>query len=242
MKKYHSFSLLKKFVCLCVASIALPLFADTPIRQYVGIVREHYFDSLVQFMEKYRDDLRNDGYSTYAKYIDAYLEGGFGSGFVYVASDGKNYIITNRHVISQAQSASIEFENPDTGKKTTYDNLTVLATDDDIDIAILAFPSGTAPFKAGLKLSTTAVNDGDEVWSAGFPGIGDQPMWQLGKGSVTNAKARINELLDTGISTLIQHSAQVDSGNSGGPLMVASKSEASGYSVVGINTWKAIYR
>ena len=66
-------------------------------------------------------------------------------------------------------------------------------------------------------------------------------MWQLGKGSVTNAKARIKELLDPSVSTLIQHSAEVDSGNSGGPLLIKDNS-AAGYSVVGVNTWKASYR
>ena len=41
------------------------------------------------------------------------------------------------------------------------------------------------------------------------------------------------------ISTIIQHSAQVDYGNSGGPLLISSGDK---YLVVGINTWKAAYR
>jgi len=80
------------------------------------------------------------------------------------------------------------------------------------------------------------------VWSAGFPGLGSDPMWQLGKGTVTNARAKIKELLSPDISTLIQHSAQVDAGNSGGPLLTADSKSEAGYSVIGINTWKATYR
>ena len=242
MKNISKLCFIRKLLCICFAFTTLPLFADSAIRNYVGIVRGHYFDSLVQFMEKYRDNLRNDGYTTYAKYVDAYLKGGFGSGFVYVAPDGQNYIITNRHVISQSATASVEFENPDTGKKTTYDNLTILATDDEIDIAVLAFANGEKPFTNGMTLSTVAVKDGDDVWSAGFPGLGNDPIWQLGKGNVTNAKASIKELLDPSISTLIQHSAQVDSGNSGGPLMISSTKGTAGYAVIGINTWKAMRR
>ena len=66
-------------------------------------------------------------------------------------------------------------------------------------------------------------------------------MWQFAKGVVTNSSAKINDLLDSNISSLIQHSAQIDSGNSGGPLLIKSSNKI-GYSVVGINTWKAFYR
>ena len=212
------------------------------IRSYVGIVRQKYFPEHIKYLEEYRDELNGKGYSTYAEYIDSYLKGSFGSGFVYVEPDGTNYIITNRHVVSQAASASIEFEDSDSGALTKYDGLKVLLTSDDIDIAILGFSGGKRPFKKGLALSRSNVSDGQEVWSAGFPGLGGQPVWQLGKGNVTNAKARIKDLLDPSISSIIQHSAQVDGGNSGGPLMIVSSKSVAGYEVVGINTWQASRR
>jgi serine protease Do len=59
---------------------------------------------------------------------------------------------------------------------------------------------------------------------------------------VTNGAARIPALIDPAITTLIQHSAQVDPGNSGGPLLIADKSAPAGYRVVGVNTWKAYNR
>lgn len=235
MKKIRNFIL-----SAAMLFILAPAFSQ--IRSYVGIVRQKYFPEHIKYFEKYRDELNDAGYTTYAKYIDDYLAGGFGSGFVYVAPDGTNYIITNRHVVSQAESASIEFEKDNSDETVKYENLKVLLTDDEIDIAILGFSNGEKPFKKGLKFSSTNVSDGQEVWSAGFPGLGTDPVWQLGKGTVTNSRAKIKGLLDPSISTLIQHSAQVDSGNSGGPLMIASAKSTAGYEVVGINTWKASWR
>lgn len=230
----------KIIITLSFLLSATSVFAQ--IRSYVGIVRQKYFPEHIKYLEEYRDELNGKGYSTYAEYIDSYLKGSFGSGFVYVEPDGTNYIITNRHVVSQAASASIEFEDSDSGALTKYDGLKVLLTSDDIDIAILGFSGGKRPFKKGLALSRSNVSDGQEVWSAGFPGLGGQPVWQLGKGNVTNAKARIKDLLDPSISSIIQHSAQVDGGNSGGPLMISSAKAVAGYEVVGINTWKASRR
>ncbi|MBP3772565.1 MAG: trypsin-like peptidase domain-containing protein [Treponema sp.] len=237
--------MLKKLVKRVIISLILLLTSSSifaQIRSYVGIVRQQYFPEHIKYFEKYRDELKENGYSTYAKYVDSYLKGGFGSGFVYVAADGTNYIITNRHVVSQAASASVEFEDAETGDIKKYENLSVLLTDDEIDIAILGFANGEKPFKRGLTLSSANVTDGQEVWSAGFPGLGSDPVWQLGKGTVTNSRARIKDLLDPLISTIIQHSAQVDGGNSGGPLMISSKNAIAGYEVVGINTWKASSR
>ncbi len=213
------------------------LFAQ--VKSYVGIVRQQYYTEHVDLLKKMSKELKDEGYNTYSKAVDSYLDGGFGSGFVWVAADGTNYIITNRHVVAQAATATVEFEDDATGEITKYENLKVVLTDDDIDIAILAFADGAKPFKSGLKFYDGTLKDGQEVWSAGFPGLGNEPVWQFGKGTVTNARAKIKELLDPEISTIIQHSAQVDSGNSGGPLLIASGKD---YVVVGINSWKAFYR
>ena len=231
---------MKKLVLsIIMAFMLLPAFVYAQVKQYVGIVRQQYYSEYVDIFKNMSKELKSEGYNTYSKAIDSYLEGGFGSGFVWVAKDGTNYIVTNRHVVSNAETASVEFEDDETGEITKYEGLKIVATDDDIDIAILAFKNGEKPYKKGLELSETALKDGQEVWSAGFPALGDEPVWQFGKGTVTNSRARIKELLSPDISTIIQHSAQVDYGNSGGPLLISSGSK---YLVVGINTWKAAYR
>ena len=211
------------------------------IKQYVGIVREKHYPSVDEFLDELASSLKSRGHSSYANYVEAYRAGGFGSGFIYVDKDGTNYVVTNRHVVSQAASASIEFENDD-GSMTKFENLSVLITDDDIDLAILTFEGGKNPFKKGLLINTGKLSDGQDVVSAGFPGLAGEPVWQFGKGSITNSAARIKDLIDPTISTVIQHSAQIDAGNSGGPLLIASKSAETGYEVVGINTWKAAGR
>ena len=221
------------------AFLLLPGILFAQVKSYVGVVRQQYYSEHVDLLKTISKELKDEGYNTYSKAVDSYLDGGFGSGFVYVAPDGTNYIITNRHVVSQAASATVEFEDDSTGAITKYENLKVVVTDDDIDIAILAFADGAKPFKSGLKFYEGNLSDGQEVWSAGFPGLGNDPIWQFGKGTVTNARARIKDLLDPEVSTIIQHSAQVDSGNSGGPLLVANGKD---YLVAGINTWKAAYR
>ena len=231
---------MKKVLLSFLVIFSVIFSANAQIKNYVGIVRQQYHEDTITMLNEFKDDLKKDGYSTFSKAISAYIEGGFGSGFVYVDSKGDNYIITNLHVVSQAATCSVEFENQD-GTYTKYENLTVLSVDEDLDLAILKF-NDSKPFTKGLSFSAKSVTDGMDVWSAGFPGLGNNPMWQLGKGVVTNSTARIKELIDPDVTTLIQHSAQIDSGNSGGPLMVVSANSVAGYEVIGINTWKAAYR
>jgi len=235
---------ISNFIKKCLYGVLVLCFSVTavfaaPLRNYVCIVRSNLPKDTVTFLEEYRDKLENRGYAAYAKNIDGYLKGSFGSGFVFYASNGKPYVVTNRHVLKEAETVNVEFENED-GSNSNYKELKIIAVDEDIDIALVALPDTYA--RKGLTLSNTSVRDGDEVWSAGFPGLGGEPMWQLGKGTVTNARAKIKELLSPDISTLIQHSAQVDAGNSGGPLLTTDAKTEAGYSIIGINTWKATYR
>jgi serine protease Do len=111
---------------LFVAAMAFCCAAllNAQVKNYVCVVREQYYPSHIEFLEELRDSLKKRGYSTYSEYVDSYLKGGFGSGFLYVDKDGKNYIVTNRHVVSQAASASVEFENAD-GSLTKYEGLKV---------------------------------------------------------------------------------------------------------------------
>ena len=84
----------KRFLFILICLLPMTVFAH--VKSYVVIVREKYYASSVSMLEEYRDSLQSKGYTSYAKAIDSYLKGGFGSGFVYVAADGTKYIITNR--------------------------------------------------------------------------------------------------------------------------------------------------
>jgi serine protease Do len=225
-------------------------FAQTSLlRDYVGLINQTFHPDIVAYLEKFKADFEKQGNSEAVKGIDAYLKGGSGSGFVYVApgangiDGGANYIITNHHVITQSYTLSVTFEKQD-GTKTKYDGLSILAADEDMDIAILAFPDGQRPFTSALAFLDRSVDEGEDVFSAGFPGLGSTTLWQFGRGMVSNAQVRFPAEDDTDriMGPYIQHTAQVDPGNSGGPLLVQMPGVPAGYAVAGINTLKALYR
>jgi len=215
----------------------------TALRDYVGMISQNFHPNVVAYMEKFRENLQKRGYESAVKGIDRFLKGDSGTGFVYVADNGNNYIITNYHVISQAVSLSVTFEKVD-GGKTKYTDLSIIAADEDMDIALLAFPQGQKPFNRGLAFLNRPLQEGDSVYSAGFPGLGDSMIWQFGSGMVSNASVRLPapDNPDSTIGPFIQHTAQVDPGNSGGPLLAQTQGVPTGFAVAGINTLSARYR
>ncbi|MFP3042623.1 serine protease [Treponema primitia] len=237
----------KKIIfCFCLLFFPVFLFAQTGagvLRDYVGVIHQSYHPDVVGFMNKLKDLAKKRGRTEVVSNIEAFLKGGFGSGFVYVDSAGNNYILTNYHVITKAYTISIEFEKQD-GTKISFTGLNVIAADENTDIALLAFPPGERPFKTGLPLASRLVEEGEDVYSAGFPGLGANPVWQFGRGIVSNARVVIppTEEDNREYGPWVQHTAQVDAGNSGGPLLVMEEGQSIAYSVVGINTASGVNR
>ncbi|MDR2575713.1 MAG: serine protease [Treponema sp.] len=223
------------FVFLFIAGFA---FAQTSaLRDYVGMISQGFHPDIVSFLQKLKTELDRKGYNNFARGLEVFLKGESGTGFVYSGSDGKNYILTNYHVISQAYTLSITFETLD-GEKTKFSDLQIVAADEEMDIALLAFAGGQNPFKQGLSLLNRPVQEGEDVYSAGFPLTGSALIWQLGRGIVSNASVRLppEDENDKAIGPYIQHTAQIDPGNSGGPLLVQARGVPTGYAVAGINT------
>jgi len=210
------------------------------LRDYVGLISIHYHPDVIAYMGKFKERFEKKGYTNAAKAIDNYLKGLSGTGFIYVASDGTCYVLTNEHVITQSDSLSITFEKLD-GSKTIYDRLKVLYADEEKDLAILVFDAGVKPFTRGLSFNAKKVDEGADVYAAGFPGLGNTVIWQFSRGNVSNASVRLPKTVDSDetIGPYIQHTAQIDPGNSGGPLLVAAQGVLTGYAVVGINTLSA---
>jgi serine protease Do len=232
----------KIFIAFCLLIPAANLFSQQAnLREAVVVVRPIFDDETLNFLNEFAVSLSRDGHYKAADILRAYARGGFGSGFVYRNSkDGKAYVITNRHVVTQAERVSIEFMTA--GRESVkYENCSVVAVHDNLDVAIVAMPSNYNA-RNSLIFSTGKLRDGSDVFTAGFPGLGSDPSWQLGRGIVSNADVYIPELTNDTDVNLIQHTAQVDVGSSGGPLLVASAGSPFGYQVVGINTWKAIGR
>jgi serine protease Do len=222
-------SVVKRFLCVVVLLfVAMASFSQaSALREYIGVIEGAYHPDALAFFDKIKENLRKNGKSDVAQAFDDYIKMGFGTGFVYVAPDGANYIITNYHVVAQTTTISISFEKPD-GSKTTYSRLRALAADEDIDIALLAFADNARPF------------------AAGFPGLGNEQIWQFSKGVISNAHMRLPrnpvedaELSDARFGPFIQHTAPIDPGNSGGPLLLARPDVPTGYAVAGVNSLKA---
>lgn len=165
---------------------------------------------------------------------------GFGSGFLVRAraasGELETFVVTNRHVIDGALEADII---PATADSSTAESskraalgASLLFVDPNDDIAILRLDDKArqrlAPISVRLRATPVAEQEG--VVAAGFPAVGNRPSFQVTTGVISNAHFDGTDD-DVGV-TFIQHTAPVDPGNSGGPLL-----DGQGR-VVGINTAK----
>jgi len=210
------------------------------LRDYVGLVSIKYHSDVISYMGKFKESFEKKGYTDAARAIDNYLKGLSGTGFIYVAPDGNSYVLTNEHVAAQSDSLSITFEKQD-GSKTIYERLKVLYVDEENDLALLVFDTGVKPFTQGLSFKSGIPEEGIDVYAAGFPGLANTAIWQFSRGTISNSAVRLPKTIDGDetIGPYIQHTAQVDPGNSGGPLLVAEEGVPTGYAVIGINTLSA---
>jgi len=147
----------------------------------------------------------------------------FGSGFV-LRWNAQAFVLTNRHVMDGAIEAEVVFASETRREKRIAK---LVSADRDDDIAVLRI-DGDAP--AALALRLDPPREQEVVIAAGFPGIGATPSYQVTRGVVSNAHFGA-EKEDAGIAYL-QHTAAIDPGNSGGPLL------DDGGRLVGMNTAK----
>lgn len=231
---------MRKIFFVVFFSIASFCFAD--VRNYICIVRPNYNGDISNAISATADSLSSMGYKDLAEAVQARIkkDASFGSGFICILND-KSYCITNYHVVAYADTVSLEIQSSTGDKSRKIESCKVVAYDEDRDIALVEIPAKEKIIK-GLSFYSGSVRDGIEVWSAGYPGLGEKPLWQLGKGNMSNTRVTLDELAPNKKTFFFQHSAPIDAGNSGGPLLVASKNSAIGYEVIGVNTATAIRR
>ncbi len=210
--------------------------AFSQIKNYIPILKPVQYEKTKETFENIAQKFEQKNYPDLAEIFRSFAMGGHGSGFVYVDKDGENYIITNRHVVANSEFVNLEFVGKGS-TKTVYEACPIVYTDDDIDLAVVKFQNNEKVFTKSFSINTTKQIDGQEIWSAGFPGLLGKPVWQFAKGNITNEEAYIDQLVSPDVSYLIQHSASIDPGNSGGPLVIKDEHSAEGYSVIGINSW-----
>ena len=147
-----------------------------------------------------------------------------GSGFVY-EYEGQMVVITNNHVIEDADTITVTFADGN-----TYD-AEVLGTDVYNDIAILYVDAPDSEFYPLEIVSSSTVSVGDYVVAIGSP-YGLAGTMTTGIVSAVDRTITITESVSSTyeMTGLIQTSAPINSGNSGGPLMTY------GGQVIGITT------
>lgn len=145
--------------------------------------------------------------TTYDTFYGQYVSQGAGSGVI-ISTDG--YIITNNHVIEDAQTITVRLTN-----EKSYP-ARLIGTDETLDVALLKIEAedltaATFGTSANLKVGQTAIAIGN-------------PLGQLG-GTVTDGiiSALDREIeVDGTTMTLLQTNAAINPGNSGGGLFDAN--------------------
>jgi serine protease Do len=146
---------------------------------------------------------------------------GQGSGFVFKVDDGllsdKTYILTNNHVVDQAEKIRVKFQD---GKE--YE-ARVTGTDPKSDVAVIEIKASTTP---ALPLGdSNSMDVGEWVVAIGNP-FGLSNTLTVG---VVSAKGRTSIGIND-YENFIQTDAAINPGNSGGPLLNLDGQ------VIGINT------
>ncbi|MBQ8056394.1 MAG: trypsin-like peptidase domain-containing protein [Paludibacteraceae bacterium] len=226
----------KVFLCLCLL-FSWMLNAQT-LKNYICTIKPK--DSVSKEMiEQTSKNLESTGFYTSSKLIKE-REKNSGTGFVVTDKTGNRYVMTSSAVVSNADMVSMAFDFE--SGKVIFDNCKVVRKNDSLKVALIELPNHF-PIKGSLSFSSKEIEDADEVFTAGYPFLGDSVVWQIGQGNVTNAKT-ISRLFDNDKLYVIQHSSQVNRGGQGGPLLskVEDSKKKTSYQVLGMNVWKAIYR
>ncbi|MBE0689870.1 MAG: trypsin-like peptidase domain-containing protein [Anaerolineae bacterium] len=130
-----------------------------------------------------------------------------GSGFVI---DSEGHIVTNNHVVQQANFIEIEFYDG------TLAEGTVVGLDPDSDLAVLDVNLPTEQFQPVSFGNSDALVVGEPVIALGSPFGQD---WTLTTGIVSGLNRIIEGLSNYSIGGIIQTDAAINPGNSGGPLL-----------------------
>lgn len=130
---------------------------------------------------------------------------GSGSGFII---NPEGIAVTNNHVVTGAAFLQVYVEGEDDPR-----NAKVVGVSECSDLAVIDIDGGDFPY---LEWYTNEIAAGTNVFAAGFP-LGD-PEYTLTEGIVSKEKAN-GETSWASVDSVIEHTAQILPGNSGGPLV-----------------------
>ncbi|WLV24464.1 trypsin-like peptidase domain-containing protein [Aciduricibacillus chroicocephali] len=152
---------------------------------------------------------------------------GTGSGVVYKIKGGYTYIVTNNHVVEDADKLEVSLQDG----KTVKANL--VGRDPLTDIAMIKVKSKGTDLKTIAFGDSDKVRAGDQVWAIGNP-LGLELSRTVTEGIISAADRSIPVSTSAGKWTMdvIQTDAAISPGNSGGALIGTSGQ------VIGINSMK----
>ena len=142
---------------------------------------------------------------------------GQGSGFVI---DSEGHIVTNDHVVDNAETVTVRFWNGDTYKAT------VVGTDASTDLAVIKVDAPGSVLQPLTLGDSSQVQVGDVAFALGSP-FGLEESFT--GGIVSAVHRQIRAINGFTINDSIQTDAAINHGNSGGPLLSSSGS------VIGVN-------
>ena len=160
-----------------------------------------------------------------------------GTGFVYKKDNNISYILTNAHVINNADEVYVTFTNG------TNEKVEIVGSNTMADIAVLSISSDKVIAYAELGSSEKS-KIGDNVFTVGAP-LDSAYSWTVTRG-ILSGKDRLVEVSssnssqtrslynDSYMMNVLQTDAAINSGNSGGPL-----SNGNG-EVIGITSLKLV--
>ncbi|RHW42865.1 PDZ domain-containing protein [Neobacillus notoginsengisoli] len=154
------------------------------------------------------------------------VEKGSGSGVIFKKSGGSAYIVTNNHVIENAQKLEVSFDN---GEKA---EAKVVGADALTDLAVIKVDAKFAPDAIDFA-DSSSLRPGDEVFAIGNP-LGLDLSRTVTRGIVSAIDRSIDVSTSAGEWKLdvIQTDAAINPGNSGGALINTAGQ------VIGINSLK----
>lgn len=166
----------------------------------------------------YTDSRNRRGFPPFMRPPENDGQRGVGSGVIF--NDEKGYIVTNAHVVNNANEITVEVKD---GRKF---EATLIGLDEGSDIAVIAMGKHSGVVKAVFGFSDQ-IEVGQWTIAIGAP-LGKDHSVSVG---VVSAIGR--QLIDPGeawLDDLIQTDAAINPGNSGGPLCNAAGE------IIGINT------
>lgn len=225
---------MKRISCLAALLLCVLMSVSAQgLRHSVCVVKPEFAEADRALMADYSLYMARAGMRSASQALTAYKnEGTFGSGVV-VEQGGKKYVLTNLHVIGYAEKATVTFQLHE--KTIRYEHCEV-ANMGSTDLAAIALPADCEMI--ALPLYAGEIEEEMSIVAAGFPALANKPSWQLTRGSISNARLDVDSRERA--TRIIQHTASIDPGSSGGPLLL--KNAEGKYEILGINTWKAFYR